>query len=192
MKCFYSNPRASRITFIARRRIWSMFSITWLLSADEPGIGCSLLWRWYAWRACFCLSSSSLTMAGGIWERSWSAVSIAWFTRLSSYRRRSRSASNTALFLRMLTWVSFRDLISITADSGKALELSLCLMISSCWRRSASYFWALKNCTRWLLMKAAGVSASSIVSGSLLSSSSRMTRIGWAFLINWSMSWFRN
>ena len=51
-------------------------------------------------------------MAGGIWERSWSAVSIAWFTRLSSCRRQSRSVSNVALFLRMLAWVSFRDLIS--------------------------------------------------------------------------------
>ena len=132
MECLYSNPRASQITFIARRQIWSMFAITWLLSADELEIGCRLLWSWYAWRAYFCLSSWSLVMAGGIWERSWSAISIAWFTRLSSCRRRSRSASNLALFLKMLAWVSFRDLISLTVNSAKALKLSLCLIISSC------------------------------------------------------------
>ena len=184
MKCFYSNPRASRVTFIARRRIWSMFSITWLLSADEPRIGHKLLWSWYAWRACFYLSSSSLAMSGGIWERSWSAISIAWFTRLSSFRRRSRSVSRVALFLRMLAWVSFRDLISPMADSTKALKSSLYLMISSCWRRTAGCFWALRNCARWISMKAAGVSASSIDSGSLPSNSSKMVRIGCALLTN--------
>ena len=119
-------------------------------------------------------------------------MSIAWFTRLSSCRRWSRSASNLALFLKMLAWVSYRDLISPTANSTKALKLSLCLIISSCWRRSASCFWALLNCARWLLMKAAGVNASSIYSGSLPSSSSKMVRIGCAFLISWPMSWFRN
>ena len=41
-------------------------------------------------------------------------------------------------------------------------------------------------------MKAAGVSTSSIDSGSLPSNSSKMVRIGCAFLINWLMSWFRN
>jgi len=41
-------------------------------------------------------------------------------------------------------------------------------------------------------MKAAGVSASSIDSVSLPSSASKMARIGYAFLINWPMSWFRN
>ena len=156
-----------------------MFSITWLLSTDEPEIGRKLLWSWYAWRAYFCLSSSSLVMAGGIWERSWFAVSIAWFTWLSSCRRRSRLASKAALFLRMLAWVSFRDLISPTADSAKALKSSLCLIISSCCRRSASCFWALLNCARWLSMKAAGVNTSSIDSGNLPSSSSKMVRIDW-------------
>jgi hypothetical protein len=68
MKCSYDNPRASRITIIARRRIWSMFSITWVSSDDEPGIGHRLLWSWYAWWAYFCFSSSSLVMADGIWE----------------------------------------------------------------------------------------------------------------------------
>ena len=192
MKWSYSNPRASRITFIARRRIWSMFSITWILSTDEQEIGRRLLWSWYAWRAYFCLSSWSLVMAGGIWERSWSVMSIAWFTRLSFCRRWSRSASSLALFLKMLACVSFRDLISPTADSAKSLKSSLCLMTFSCWRRSASCFWALLNCARWLSMKAAGVNASSIDSGSLPSSSSKMVRIGCAFLISWPMSWFRN
>ena len=37
-----------------------------------------------------------------------------------------------ALFLKMLSWVLFRDLISPTADSAKALKSSLCLMIFSC------------------------------------------------------------
>ena len=161
-----------------------MFAITWLLSADELEIGCGLLWSWYAWRAYFCLSSWSLVMAGGIWERLWSTMSIAWFTRLSSCRRRSHSASNLALFLKMLAWVSFRDLISPTADSAKALKSSLCLMIFSYWRWSASCFWALLNCARRLSMKAAGVNASSIDSGSLPSSSSKMVRIGCAFLIS--------
>ena len=119
-------------------------------------------------------------------------MSIAWFTRLSFCRRRSHSASNLALFLKMLAWVSFRDLISPTADSAKALKSSLCLMTFSCWRRSASCFWALLNCARWLSMKAAGVNASSIDSGSLPSSSSKIVRIGYAFLIRWPMSWFRN
>ena len=41
-------------------------------------------------------------------------------------------------------------------------------------------------------MKAAGVSASSITSGSLPSSASKMAQIGCAFLISWLMSWFRN
>ena len=41
-------------------------------------------------------------------------------------------------------------------------------------------------------MKAAGVSTSSIDSGSLPSNSSKMVRISCAFLINWLMSWFRN
>ena len=41
-------------------------------------------------------------------------------------------------------------------------------------------------------MKAAGVSTSSIDSGSLPSNSSKMAQIGCAFLTNWPMSWFRN
>ena len=146
MRCSYSNPKASWITFIARRQIWSMFSITWLLSTDEPEIGYKLLWSWYAWRAYFCLSSSSLAIAGEIWEKSWSAVSIAWFTLLSSRRRRSRSASSAALFLKMLALVSFRDLISPTADSAKSLKWSLCLKISSCWRWSASCLSLVELC----------------------------------------------
>ena len=78
------------------------------------------------------------------------------------------------------------------ADSARALKLSLCLIISSYWRRSASCFWALLNSARWLSIKAAGINASSIGSGSLPSSSSKMARISCAFLISWPMSWFRN
>ena len=104
LRSSYSNPRASRITFIARRRIWSTSWITWLSFSDEPGIGRRLLWSWYAWRACICLSPSSLVMADRIYVRSWSAVSIAWFTLLNSYKRRSRLASKSALFLWMAAW----------------------------------------------------------------------------------------
>ena len=92
----------------------------------------------------------------------------------------------------MIAWVSFRDLISPTADFAKALKLFLCLITYSCWRWLASCFWALWNCAWWLSMKAAEVSTSSIDSGSLPSNSSKMARIGCAFLTNWPMSWFRN
>ena len=157
-RSFCSNTRASWITFIARRRIWLASWITWLSLSDEPRIYCRLLWSWYARLACFCFCPSSLVMADGICERSWSAVSMAWFTRLSSCRRQSRSASSAALFLRIAAWVSFRDLISSQADFTKALEPSLWLAISSCRRRSASCFWALRTCTRgsrWRLQESA-------------------------------------
>jgi len=131
-------------------------------------------------------------MADGIWERSWSAMSIAWFTLVSSCRRRSCLASYSALFLRIVAWVSVKDLISPQTESTRALDLSLWPMISSCWRQSASCFWALRTCTRWLSMKAAGVNASSIASGSLPSRSSRIALIGLASLTSRPMSWFRN
>jgi hypothetical protein len=92
----------------------------------------------------------------------------------------------------MAAWVLFMDLISPQTESTRAFDLSLWPMISSCWRWSASYFWALRTCTRWLSMKAARVSASSITSGSLPSRSSRMAWIGLASLTSWPMPWFRN